>query len=51
MNRIKSAQRKAEIWKYLLQGLKLSEIARILKIERQSVYYYKNRLPKVSKIK
>ena len=41
MNRKETAWRKAEIKRYLLQGLKLSEISRILKINRQLVYYYK----------
>ncbi len=42
MNRKETAWRKAEIARYLLQGLKLSEIGRILKIDRQLVYYYRN---------
>jgi DNA-binding CsgD family transcriptional regulator len=46
MNRKETAWRKAEIGKYLLQGLKLSEIGRILKIDRQLIYYYKGRIKK-----
>lgn len=46
MNRKETAWRKAEIAKYLLQGLKLSEIGRVLKIDRQLVYYYRQLIKK-----
>lgn len=44
MNRTETNKRKAEIAKYLAQGLKYSEICKILGISKQLVRYYKIKL-------